>query len=206
MLDRDGISIVLTTLIILVAAVALSAALVLFTTSFIDETSAIPALRTTAAHYWVNNTGNVAWGAASIRNSGDALIQINEIFVRGKIVPFGNWYFDANQNRVTLENSQKELFYPGNYNNGLLKDSAGSVDTGASIVDIDLDKQTGTTTDRIALSQASGPIKLETGERAIIYFKVPDNTIGPEDVGSSASMNITSNDPKALVQVTIAGV
>lgn len=206
MSNRKGVSLVLTTLIIVAAAVTISTTLILFTTSFITKSSAIPSMRVTNTNYWINSTANAVWGAASIRNSGDSLLQITDIIVRGNSVPFPDWYIDIDQNRVTLDNSQRQLFYPGNDGSGMLKDSVGSVDTGPNIIDIDLDKSPATTSDRIALSKASGSFFLKSGERAIIYFRVPGGILGSQDIGESASMNITSNDPKAVVQVFVQSV
>src|SRR5712692_552465 len=94
--SRKAISVVLTTLIILVASVVLGTGVVLYGTSLFQTNSQSSGLAVQGAHVWVNATTGMTttyvWGAAEIRNSGDKILAVSEISVRGTQIPFASWY------------------------------------------------------------------------------------------------------------------
>src|SRR5512146_3058640 len=109
--NRKAISAVLTTLIILVASVVLGTGVVLYGTSLFQTGAQSSGVSTQGVHVWVNSTSNptYVWGAAEIRNSGDKILSVDQINVRGNQVPFANWYYDSNPSRVTATNFQSQL-------------------------------------------------------------------------------------------------
>src|SRR5579864_9302197 len=93
--NRKAISAVLTTLIILVASVVLGTGVVLYGTSLFQTGAQSSGVSTQGVHVWVNSTSTpttYVWGAAEIRNSGDKILYVDQINVRGTQVPFANWY------------------------------------------------------------------------------------------------------------------
>src|SRR5438309_11490378 len=91
--NRRAISAVLTTIIILVASIVLGTGVVVYSTSLFQTGGQQQAVSVQGIKVWVNatqqaNTGPnanqyAAWGAAAVRNSGDKLISINTIQIRG---------------------------------------------------------------------------------------------------------------------------
>src|SRR5690349_21017666 len=94
--NRKAISTVLTTMIILVASVVLGTGVVLYGTSLFQTNASQEAISTSGTNVWVDSTGSSgwAWGAADIRNSGDKLLSVDSIQIRGQAVPYANWYAD----------------------------------------------------------------------------------------------------------------
>src|SRR5574340_1183564 len=120
--NRKAISAVLTTLIILVASVVLGTGVVLYGTSLFQTNSQSSGLAVQGAHVWVNATTGMSttyvWGAAEIRNSGDKILSVDQISVRGTQIPFANWFYDSNPARVTAANFQSQLNYTGTRTTG----------------------------------------------------------------------------------------
>src|SRR5579885_3326804 len=113
--SRKAISAVLTTLIILVASVVLGTGVVLYGTSLFQTGAQSAGISTQGVHVWANSTSTptYVWGAAEIRNSGDKILSVDTISVRGNQVPFANWYYDNSPARVTTANFQSQLTYTG---------------------------------------------------------------------------------------------
>jgi hypothetical protein len=110
--NRRAISVVMTTMIILVASVVLGTGVVIYGTSLFQTGGQQQSIVSQGLKLWVNattqtvvtgvtNPVNYAWGAAAIRNNGDVLASVNTIQVRGSSVPFNAWFVDANQTRMS---------------------------------------------------------------------------------------------------------
>src|SRR5947208_6313379 len=114
--NKKAISTVLTTMIILVASVVLGTGVVLYGTSLFQTNANTESITTTGIQVWVDSTNATgwSWGAADVRNSGDKLLSLDQIQVRGQAVPYASWYADTDTvNRVTAANFQSALIYTG---------------------------------------------------------------------------------------------
>jgi hypothetical protein len=159
---------------------------------------------------WVNATDAAgdAWGAAGVRNDGDKILSVDTISIKGKTVPFGNWYFDADQTRVTVGNYQSQFVHEGTAGAGTLMNDSTSVDAvacanPATTLSIDFDGgDTGEPT--LCLSQGSGPIGLNPGERTIIYFQMTNGTLTTLDAGASTTLNIFAGEAGAPLSSVIS--
>src|SRR5438445_13623658 len=111
--NRKAISVVMTTMIILVASVVLGTGVVIYGTSLFQTGGQTQSIQSQGIKLWVNSTvqtnapaGNPfngqysQWGAAAVRNNGDVLTTVNNIQIRGVTIPFANWYVDSNQTQV----------------------------------------------------------------------------------------------------------
>jgi hypothetical protein len=139
--NRKAISVVMTTLIILVASVVLGTGVVLYGTSLFQTGGQTQSISSQGVKLWANGTwsssvatsggpaGTIGWGAAAIRNNGDVLATVNTIQIRGVNVPYANWYVDSDPTRVG-QNYQAQFNYTKNDVFGNIK---GSVATGAGI-------------------------------------------------------------------------
>ncbi len=217
--NRKAISAVLTTLIILVASVVLGTGVVLFGTSLFQTNAQSSGLAVQGVHVWVKSTGTptYAWGAAEIRNSADKILSVDQISVRGTQIPFSNWYYDSNSTRVTAANYQSQLIY-SQLNNGLmdsyLTTPTTTVPTGAfpngcgagSTASFGMNESTTTTTSSnpvLCFTQATGPISLKPGDRAIVYFQLPNGILSTVDSGSSSSVALYAGSVGSPQSVTV---
>ncbi len=207
---RKGISTVLTTVIILVASVVLGSGVVLYGTSLFQTTAQQESIEVQGEQLWVNATDAVgdAWGAAGVRNNGDQILSVDTISIKGKTVPFASMYYDADQTRVTVGNFQSQFIHEGTAGAGTLMNDSTSVDAVAcanptTTLSIDFDGgDAGEPT--LCLSQASGPIGLSPGDRAIIYFQMTNGTLTTLDAGASTTLNIFAGEAGAPLSTIIA--
>ncbi len=211
--NRKAISAVLTTLIILVASVVLGTGVVLFGTSLFQTNAQGSGLAVQGVHVWVNSksTPTYAWGAAEIRNSGDKILSVDQISVRGSQIPFSSWYFDNNSTRVTAGNFQSQLVYSStsitangmmaSYENGAAKTKLpdACLNTGAIF---GMNEST-TTAPIVCFSQATGPISLKPGDKAIVYFQVPNGILSTVDGGSASSVALYAGSVGSPQSVTV---
>ena len=221
---RKAISTVLTTLIILVASVVLGTGVVLYGTSLFQTGAQSESIATTGTQVWVDSTGSSgwAWGAADVRNSGDKLLSIDSIQVRGQAIPYANWYANNTNAAITSAVFQSALNYTSmiqasNSPNGALANGSSVGVPAATIItqcgvpagtgaNGKLILMLGSTSQNqfLCLAQQSGPVSLAPGQKAIIYFKVPQNLLTSVDAGSSASAALYAGKVGSPVTVTIA--
>ncbi len=203
--NRRAISTVLTTIIILVASVVLGSGVVVYGTSLFQGGTQQEAISVQGVQLWVNGTdaNGIAWGAAAVRNSGDKILSVDKIEVRGTNVPFSQWYVDTDPDRVTVDNFQAQFVSEGTDANGDMKDST-SVDTCSPAVELSIDLD-GATTGKptLCLAVQTGPVGLNPGDRMVIYFQLPDGTLSSLDAGATSSLNIFAGKTGAPQSVTI---
>lgn len=216
--NRKAISAVLTTLIILVASVVLGTGVVLYGTSLFQTGAQSSGIAVQGSHVWINATSGMSktfvWGAAEIRNSGDKILSVDQINVRGTQVPFASWYYDSNQTAVTAANFQSQLIYTGTANSadqltvpqGLMKSSASAQPTGCGSPTTQFyinEFGLGSNNPTMCFTQASGPISLKPGDRAIVYFQVPTGILSTVDAGSQSSVAIYAGNVGAPQSITV---
>jgi len=197
-------------MIILVASVVLGTGVVIYGTSLFQSSGQQEAIATQGIKVWVNatDTTGVAWGAVGVRNTGDKLVSVDSIIVRGTSVPFTQWYADRNQTAVSTDNFQSQYIENDVDATGKMKDSAtltaypGCPAAGATVLKIDFDGSAGSKKS-LCLLQQSGPSALNPGERMIIYFKIANGLISPVDSGSASSVSVFAGKTGAPTSVTI---
>ena len=209
---RKGISTVLTTVIILVASVVLGSGVVLYGTSLFQTGAQQDSIAVSGIQVWVNATDTTgdAWGAAGVRNTGEKILSVDTIQVRGTTVPLSNWYFDKDQTRVSVTNFQSAYVHEGTGGAGTLMkdtiDAGGAVTTACTTPDattLEIDFDDAGTQETLCLTQATAPIALNPGDRMIVYFQVPAGKITSIDSGSSASLNVFAGKTGAPLSITI---
>jgi hypothetical protein len=197
-----ALSTVLTTVIILVASVVLGSGVVLYGASLFQGGTQQESISVSGVKVWVHatDTNGLAWGAAGVRNTGDKVLSVDKIQIRGTDIPFTQWYPD---NTVTAALFQKALEHPG------WSGAAGMLTTDdpdtlcTNTVEVDLDDTGGE--DPICANAGTGPISLTPGSSAIIYFKLNNGTLTTLDSGANTSVNIFAGKTGAPQSVTIQG-
>ena len=199
---KRAISTVLTTVIILVSSVVLGSGVVLYGTSLFQGGTQQESISVSGIKLWVHSTeeDGLSWGAAKIRNTGDKVVSVDKIQIRGADVPFTQWYPDTTVNSTVF---QQALHLPAWSNtNGFLADDGSN---GCTYPTPDIISVTFTGTGDVCAAQASGPVGLSPGDSAIIYFKLTNSTMSPLDSGASTTINIFAGKAGAPQSITVEG-
>lgn len=225
---RRAISAVLTTIIILVASIVLGTGVVVYSTSLFQSGGQQQAVQVQGLKTWVNATynngaggpgGGIGWGAAGIKNTGDKLLSVSSIAIRGASIPFSNWYADTNQTRIA-PNFQAQFNFTKNDQNGDLK---GTIRSGGGVVPLSggctqtpfspsvtpsmiviQENPISTGNYPVCLAQQSGPISLTPGSSAIIYYKLPINLVTPSDSGVTSTVSFLAGSAPVSQTIRIA--
>jgi len=197
---RRAISTVLTTIIILVASVVLGSGVVLYGTSLFQSGTQQEAISVSGLKVWVHGTAadGLAWGAFAVRNSGDKIVSVDKIAIRGQDIPFAQWYPDTSVTSALIQQSMN--FTGWSDVNGQLKTDQG--DSCTSTFDLQVNLATGL--DVCVDKPASGPVGLEPGAAAVIYFKLNNGTLQTVDSGISTSVNIFAGKTGAPLSITVS--
>ncbi|MGH9922659.1 MAG: hypothetical protein ACRD38_07895 [Nitrososphaerales archaeon] len=209
--QKKGISTVLTTLIIVVASVVLGTAVTLFGTSLFQTGAQSQGIAVTQSHIWFtadcneDNTQNdmVTVGSIVVRNTGDKLLAIDTIKIRGTIVPNANWYANST---ASATQTQAAMIYDGND-----WDDAPAVCTALPAGPVSI---TTAATNDVPLVKQTGPVSLDPGKTVIIYFVGPgsyntlaaDDVLSATDVGAAASVTVLSGQITVVQSVSVAKV
>jgi len=203
-----ALSTVLTTIIILVASVVLATGVVLYGTSLFQTSTQQEAITVSGLKMFVHATDSngLAWGAFSVRNTGDKILSVDKITVRGTDMPFSQWYADANATNNLLQ--QSVIFTSWLDVNGLIANSSGTGDcaTASQPLELQIELLTGQSDDVgwFCAEKATGPIGLDPGKGAIIYFKLNNDTITSLDAGVSTAVGIFAGKAGAPISITVA--
>ena len=209
--NKRALSTVLTTVIILVASVVLGSGVVLYGTSLFQGGTQSENISVSGTKIWVHTTASegLAWGASGIRNTGDKVVSVDKIQIRGANIPFSQWYPDTT---VTASLFQKSLnhtgwdpaYLVGTVRGFMIQDgtncAAGQDDIQIDLVGGDLEPET------VCAEQASGPVSLNPGQAAIIYFQLTNGTITSLDSGASTTVSIFAGKAGGPQSITVAGV
>ncbi len=200
---KRAISTVLTTIIILVASVVLGSGVVLYGTSLFQSGTQQEAIAVSGLKVWVHGTANdgLSWGAFAVRNSGDKIVSVDKIAIRGTDIPFASWYPDTS---VTSSLIQQPMNFTGwSGTGGLLNKFDPTNYCGGStfVVESQLIAQTDGS---VCANPASGPVGLEPGAAAIIYFKLNNGTLQTVDSGVATSVNIFAGKTGAPLSITVS--
>ena len=199
---KRAISTVLTTIIILVASVVLGSGVVLYGTSLFQSGTAQESISVSGLKVWVHGTDTkgLAWGAFSVRNSGDKVVSVDKISVRGNDVPFSQWYPDTNATGTKLQQAMNFSGWQTSGTGGLLAKTAGDTNCATpSTIEINI-----AVAEYVCADAAAGPVGLEPGDGAIIYFKFTNNTINSIDSGVTTTVNIFAGKTGAPLSITIS--
>lgn len=199
-----ALSTVLTTVIILVASVVLGSGVVLYGASLFQGGTQQESISVSGVKVWVHATdqNGLAWGAAKVRNTGDKVLSVDKIQIRGTDIPFTSWYPDTSVTSALFQQSLNHTGWSGTA--GLLNTDATCTLTGGAVIRILL---TGSDTDDNAICAiaGTGPVSMTPGSSAVIYFKLNNGTLTSLDSGANASINIFAGKTGAPQSITVAG-
>ena len=204
--QKKGISVVLTTLIIVVASVVLGTAVTLFGTSLFQTGAQSQGVSASQANIWFTSNCNgdattndmLTVGSVVVKNTGDKLMAIDTIKIRGTIVPNANWY--ASNTTLSSTSTQAAM----TYTSADWTTSCAGLPAGPILID------TAAAND-VSLTKQTGPVSLDPGKTAIIYFIgsgsyntiATDDVLSATDVGAAVSLTVQAGQ---LTQVQSVGV
>jgi len=197
---RLGISTVITTIIILVASVVLGSGVVLYSTSLFQSGTLTETISITGVKVYVHATdpNGLAWGAFGVRNSGDKILSLDKISIRGNDVGFSSWYSNKTVTQATFDSVYT---HPGwNNTNGFLnQEAAATCSDGSplSTVEIDLGGE------GFCANAQTGPLSLGLGEKAVVYFKLGNGTLTTLDSGANTNVSIFAGKAGAPFAITV---
>ena len=193
---------VLVTIIIMVASIVLASGVVLYGTTLFQGGAQQEAITVSGIKMWVHGTdaNGLAWGAFTVRNTGDKVLSVDRIAVRGTDVPFSQWFPDSN---VTTNIIQQPMAFTG-WNNtaGFLSNTTSSCNP-ATKVQILLETTTPADNGYFCANPGAGPIGLDPGQAAIIYFKLNNGTVTSVDGGAQTSVSVFAGKTGAPQSIAI---
>jgi len=168
--NEKGLSVVVTTLIILVVSVLLATVVTFYAINVTTTRVQEEALHLTKQHVWYNTSGSWAQAAIVIVNTGGKDVVLDKISVRGQESPWNNVYY-WRTNNVTVSDD--------------LEVTSTSI-TGASF---DITVQNATRT----FQRTNDDLTLKSGWTIVIYIMNPDS-VALNDVGITVGITVfTSN-------------
>jgi len=196
---RLGISTVITTIIILVASVVLAAGVVLYATSLFQTGTLTESISITGVKVYVHatDTNGLAWGAFGVRNSGDKILSLDKISIRGNDVGFSSWY----SNKTVTQAAFDSVYIHSGWNNtaGFMVRDTGLTCGADNSVEVMIDIGG----EGFCADAQTGPLSLGIGEKAVVYFKVSNGTLTTLDSGANTNVNIFAGKAGAPLAVTV---
>ena len=100
-----GPSEVIIVIMALTGSVILASGVVLYGTTLFQGGAQQEAITVSGIKMWVHGTAGdgLAWGAFAVRNSGDKVLSVDRISVRGTDIPFEQWYADNNVTSIVIQ-------------------------------------------------------------------------------------------------------
>ena len=199
---KRAISTVLTTVIILVSSVVLGSGVVLYGTSLFQGGTQTENISISGTKIWVHTDDPVglSWGASAVRNTGDKIVSVDKIQIRGADIPFSQWYADTT---VSPNVFQQALNHTGWVSGKLIVEGGCTPATGF-VINIDPDGA-GAITECIQANAATGPISLIPGQSTIIYYQLTNGTLTSLDSGVSATVSVFAGKAGGPQSITVAG-
>jgi hypothetical protein len=183
--SKSGLSVVVTTLIILVVSVLLATVVTFYainvTTTRVQEES----LHLTKQHIWYNTTGGWAEGALVILNTGGRDVVLDKISVRGQECQWSNIYYWRTSTATISADLNVTHAEPTNMNATDWKAIFTYLGTGETF------------------QQTNTDLTLKSGWTIVVYIMHPDS-IALNDVGIPVGITVFTSNAQYYVETNIA--
>jgi len=188
----------------MVASIVLASGVVLYGTTLFQGGAQQESITVSGIKMWVHGTdaNGLSWGAFTVRNTGDKVLSVDRIAVRGVDIPFKQWYPDAD---VTSDIIQQPMNFTGWSNvNGFLNNDTGSLCAPATKMALLIQTGAATPADGwFCANSGAGPIGLDPGQGAIIYFTLNNGTVTSVDGGAQTSVSVFAGKTGAPQSIAI---
>ncbi len=172
---KQGLSEVVSTLILLVVAVLLAGVVAYYATNVTMTRTATEELQFAKAHVWVNDSGAIA--AFKLQNLGGKDVLIDKIAVRGVGSDWIDVFIYRVPSGVAVSEDMAIIAY---------------TDFGPAGFTVDLNLYNNSTED----------VPLISGGELLVYIKDPDN-IQLDDIGTSVSLSVFTNNAQYITEVNV---
>ncbi len=187
----------------LLGSVILASGVVLYGTTLFQGGAQQEAITVSGVKLWVHGTAadGLTWGAFAVRNTGDKVLSVDRIAVRGTDVPFSQWYPD---NNVTTGIIQQPMKFTGWFDaDGLMKNDTAAACSPSTKIEIVLEATIPAENGWFCANSASGPIGLDPGQAAIIYFRLNNGTVTSVDGGATTSVSVFAGKSGAPQSIAV---
>jgi len=210
---RRALSAALVTIIIMVASIVLASGVVLYGTTLFQGGAQQESISVSGIKLWVHGTdaNGLAWGAFVARNTGDKVLSIDRISIRGADVPFSQWYPDTTVSPTIIQQPMKFTGWSGvggmldntGTNTCPCEGSSGCPNVTYAVKAQLLSGQPGET-GSVCANSSGGPTGLGPGDAVIMYFKVTNGTLSALDGGINTSVSIFAGKAGTPLSVTVS--
>ena len=175
----------------------LAAGVVLYATSLFQTGTLTENISITGVKIYVHadDPAGLAWGAFGVRNSGDKILSLDKISIRGDDIGFSSWFSNKTIGQDTFDSVYKHPGWATNPSDGTLVQE--TVNCGSSTIRIALG------TDGFCANAQTGPLSLGLGEKAVVYFQLSNGTLTTLDSGVTTNVNIFAGKAGAPLAVTV---
>jgi len=188
----------------LVGSVILASGVVLYGTTLFQGGAQQEAITVSGTKLWVHGTAadGLTWGAFAVRNTGDKVLSVDRIAVRGTDVPFAQWYPDTT---VTTGIIQQPMNFTGwSGVNGFLNNDGPAVCNPSTTMELVLESSANPASDGwFCANSGAGPLGLDPGQAAIIYFKLNNGTVTSVDGGATTSVSVFAGKTGAPQSIAV---
>ncbi len=188
----------------LVGSVILASGVVLYGTTLFQGGAQQESITVSGVKMWVHGTApdGLAWGAFSVRNTGDKVLSIDRIAVRGTDISYKQWYPDVT---VTTGIIQQPMNFTGwSGVNGFLKnDTVAEAPCGTKMALVIQTTANPVVDGYFCANAGAGPLGLDPGQAAIIYFTLNNGTVTSVDGGSQTSVSVFAGKTGAPQSISI---
>ncbi len=188
----------------MVASIVLASGVVLYGTTLFQGGAQQESITVSGVKLWVHGTAadGLTWGAFAVRNTGDKVLSVDRIAVRGTDVPFSQWYPDTTVTTGIIQHPMNFTGWSGI--DGFLNNDTGTVCSPATKMQLLLEKNTPIAVDGwFCAGAGSGPIGLDPGQAAVIYFRLNNGTVTSVDGGAQTSVSVFAGKTGAPQSIAI---
>ena len=201
---RRGLAFVIVAIMMLVGSTVLAGAVVIYGASLFQGGAQQEAISVTGIKMWVHGTdaNGLSWGAFGVRNTGDKVLSVDRVVVRGTDVPFDQWYPDTTVSTSIIQQSMN--FTGWSNNNGFLNNDTAAACSPNTKMQLVIQTNANPPADGwLCANPGAGPIGLDPGQAAIIYFRVNNGTISSMDGGAQTSVSVFAGKTGAPQSISI---
>jgi len=196
---------VMVVLVVLTGSVVLATGVVLYGTSLFHGGAQQESISVKGVQIWAHGSisDDLAWGAFAVRNTGDKMLSVDGIIVRGTDIPFAQWYPDTTVTSTIIQQPMNFTGWSGN--NGLLNNDTSANCNPSTAMELVLQPSASPASDGwFCANAAVEPIVLAPNQATIIYFRVNNGTISNMDGGTAANISVIAGKTIAKQSTTIS--
>jgi len=179
-----GLSVVVTTLIILVVSVLLATIVTFYAVNVVTTRVQEESLHLSKQHVWYNTTGGWAEAALVILNTGGRDVVIDKISVRGQECSWSNIYYWRTNAKTISADLNVTPVKPSQMDETKWKEIFTYLGDGETF------------------QQASSDLTLKSGWTIVIYIENPDS-ISSKDVGQTVGITVFTANAQYYVEANV---